>query len=313
MTTQNKKQEPVRQHYVPQCYLVGFKDPLNRQREPVIWIFDKDGKNRREAKVKNVLIKKHIYTIVLSGTRDYSVETTLARLEGQYIKIFRNKIAKHLPLSEDEHVVFSIFVAAMIQRTLRQKNNFEMFLKEVVTRGEMLLQQHGRKSSKSLDEWKKFRENGYKLNLIEALPDIAQLIFEMNLAFLFSSKQKSKFITSDDPCNLFNPKLQWQQFQGPGLGQKHAELVMPLSTNITACFSWSNLRGYLEIKPGQVEEINRMVRGHAYQYFITSSPKTKRRWFLSFPLDLIFILKIIKHKIKLLIRAVRSKRKKMEI
>jgi hypothetical protein len=119
---------------------------------------------------------------------------------------------------------------------------------------------------------------------------------KMNLAFICSGK-KGSFITSDAPCFLFNSRLQWQRFHGPGFGQKDVEVRMPLSPKISVEFSWANnLRGYLGIGEDLVHEHNRMILGHSHEYFIANSSKAKRRWFRRFPLDPIFIWRIIKNK-----------------
>ena len=130
------------------------------------------------------------------------------------------------------------------------------------------------------------------------LPHITKILMKMNIAFLCANKEGS-FITSDSPCFLFNSRLQWQQFYVPGLGQKHVEVIMPLSPEISLCFSWvNNLRGYLEVGRDWIHELNRSVFGHSHQYFIANSSKTKRRWFLRFPLDPIFIWRIVTNKTK---------------
>jgi len=80
--------------------------------------------------------------------------------------------------------------------------------------------------------------------MMQNLPDITQLLRKMSIAFL-CGEGGAKFVTSDDPCNLFNPDLQWQQIYGPGLTQKNVQLTLPLSPDIMLCMSWVALRGYM--------------------------------------------------------------------
>src|SRR3990167_5570574 len=104
--------KPKRQHYVPQCYLREWADPgTPANKEPCVWIFDKDGKNKRKDKVKNVLAVNDFYTLKIKGQRDYFIEETLGNLESKYAQIFRNKIKKHLPLAEEEHIILCAFVS----------------------------------------------------------------------------------------------------------------------------------------------------------------------------------------------------------
>jgi len=81
------------QHYVPQCYLSEWADfKAAKGADPVVWIFDRDGMNRRLDKVKNVLAKNDLYTLKYKGEKNYFIEKRLADLEGKYVTVFRDKI-----------------------------------------------------------------------------------------------------------------------------------------------------------------------------------------------------------------------------
>lgn len=288
-----------RQHYVPQCFLREFVDPNTPiGYEPYIWIFNKNGKNRRNKSPTNILISNNLYTINIVGkVRNYFIEKTLSSIEDEYANIFRNKIKKRLPLSEYEHVILCVFVATMLQRILRQKDNLEQFLDELIKHGEMIAAYHG-VISKNVENLKKYKKDAHRLSVLDMLPEITQLLVEMSMAFLCVDESGSKFITSDDPCTLFNPKLQWQRFFSPGLGQEDVEVTLPLSPEIMLILSWSNFRGYIEIKKSRIEDLNRMIRAHCYKYFISHTPKTKRIWFRKYPLNLFFMIKVLRHRIK---------------
>ncbi|MBA7640703.1 hypothetical protein ES703_48374 [subsurface metagenome] len=288
--------QPKGQHYVPQCYLGEWVDPNTPiGYEPYVWIFDRDGRNRRKKAPKNILKSKDLYTLQVKGqTKDYSIEKTLAKLESEYANIFQRKIKRKLPLSEYEHIILSAFVAVMLQRTLRHKDNLEKFFDELIYKGEALARQHG-VESEEVQKWKEYKKDAHKVGLIQTLPDLTKLVLKMSVAF-FCAEGGAKYITSDDPCNLFNPDLQWQRFYSPGLGQRKVEVVLSLSPEIMLCMSWSNLRGYIRHKKSRVEENNRMIVGHCYKYFVSNSPKIKRMWFRRYPMDFLFILKILRHK-----------------
>ncbi len=292
------KNKPTRQHYVPQCYLREWADPtIPSNQEPFVWIFDKDGKNKRKDKVKNVLLSNDLYTIKIRGQKNYAIEETLANLEGRYAKVFEEKIKRRLPLTEEEHIILCAFVSVMLQRTLRHKANLERFYDELIERTEEMESAHHLSSFKS-EELKRYKENTHKLGVVQLLPDITELLLKMSVAFL-CPERGLKLITSDDPCNLFNPDLQWQRFHSPGIAQKNVQVTLPLSPNILLCLSWSNLRGYIPWNRKWVDNTNRMIRAYSYKYFISNSSRTEKVWFRSYPMDFWFILKIIKHKIKL--------------
>jgi len=291
--------EPKNQHIIPRCYLKQFVDPHTPAgHEPYVWIFEKEHKRGKKKAPKNILAETDFYTLKLkNGDKDYSIEKTLSQIEGEYTSIFEKKIKAKLPLDDYEHIMVCVFVAAMFQRTLAQRENIEGMLDQIIEMTEAMEQANGLPTKKSL-EMKREKENAPKINLVQIIPRITEILIQMNLAFLCSNK-KGAFITSDTPCFLFNPDLQWQRFYGPGLGQKHVEVRMPLSPEISIDFSWvNNLRGYLNIDTDLVHELNRMVFGYSHQYFIANSAKVKRGWFRRFPLDPVFIFRILNKKIR---------------
>jgi Protein of unknown function (DUF4238) len=285
---------PTKQHYVPHCYLREWVDPNTPGgQEPYLWIFNRGDKKGRKKAPSNIFTETDLYTLKIKGEKNYAIEETLSNLEGKYAAVFRDKISKHLPLTEEEHIFLCAFVSVMLQRTLRHKDNLERFLDELIERMEALEQAHGASPTES-EKLKRFKRDTHKIGVVQLLPDITKLLLQMSVAFLCADST-SKFVTSDDPCNLFNPDLQWQRLYGPGLAQEHVQVTLPLSPNIMLCMSWSPLRGYVWWSKGEVEEANRMVIGHCYKYFISHSPKTKRHWFRRYPVDLFFILKILRH------------------
>jgi len=290
------KNKPTKQHYVPQCYLREFVDKKTAsKKDPIVWVFDKDGKNRRKDKVKNVLASNDLYTLKFNGHKSYVIEETLANLEMRYAQIFRENIQNNLPLNEEEHIILCAFVSAMLMRTLRQKDHMERNIDEIIDLMESLERAHNAEPKQS-QELRKQKENFHKLSVVNLLPDITKLLLKMNVAFL-CAKPGAKFITSDNPCFMYNPDLQWQQLYGPGLAQKKVEVSIPLSPEIKLCLSWSNLRGYIYLEKKQVEESNRMTVGHSYKYIISNNGVIKRMWFRNYPMDFIHIMKIIRHKL----------------
>lgn len=288
------------QHIIPQCYLKQFIDPQTpKDQEPYVWIFERDSKRGKKKAPKNILAETDFFTLESeSGGKDYVIEKKLSQIESEYSTVFEKKIRKKLPLDHYEHIVLCAFVAAMLQRTLKQKEHIENFMDQIISMGEQMEKVHGVPPKSSL-EWKKVKESIHKISVIEMIPHMTKILMRMNLAFLCSNKRGS-FITSDSPCYLFNSQLQFQRFYGPDLRQKHVEVKMPLSPEISLCFSWvNNVRGYLEIDTDQVHDSNRMTFGHSYHYFIANSPKIKRRWFRRFPLDPIFIYRILRNKAQL--------------
>lgn len=286
---------PTKQHYVPESYLAGWVDPNTPAgQEPYVWVFNQGERKGRKKAPSNLFTKTDLYTLKLrTGEKSYEIEETLSNLESKYATTLQEKIKKYLPLTEEEHIFLCAFVCVMLQRTLRHRDNLERFIDELIGHTEALEQAHDVPPRES-DRLKCFKQDGHKVGMMRSLPDITQLLSKMSIAF-FCAEGGSKFVTSDDPCNLFNPDLQWQRIYGPGLAQKNIQLTLPLSPDIMLSMSWIPFRGYMWWSKGQAEEANRMTIGQCYSYYVSHSAKTRRHWFRRYPLDFLFILKILKH------------------
>lgn len=290
---------PTKQHYVPQCYLREWVNPNTPSgQEPYVWIFNRGEKSGKKKAPSNIFTETDLYTLHhKSGKKNYAIEETLSNLEGKYATVFREKISKHLPLTEEEHIYLCAFVAAMMQRTPRYRDNMNRFYDELASHAEAMEQAHGAPTTEST-RIRAQKENNHKLTVMQLLPDITEMLLQMSVAFLCTTG-RSKFVTSDDPCSLFNPDLQWQRFYGPGLEQQNVQLTLPLSPSIMLCLSWSPLRGHIRWSNSEVEEANRMTINSCYKYFVSHGPKTRRHWFRRYPLDFFFILKILRHQISM--------------
>lgn len=289
------KNKPKGQHFVPACYLREWIDILPPRGR--IWIFSKDGKKKRNQRPEKVFISNDLYTIEFKGKKNYIIEKSLSNLEGEYATIFREKIKKHIPINEKERIILSMFVAAMFLRTPKYKENTEKLYDQLIQHAESFEQANGLGNNGS-ERLKEEKNNVHQFNIVQLLPEITKLLNQMNVAFLCAGFG-AKFITSDNPCNLFNPDLQWQNFRGPGLLDKNIEVSLPLSPNIFLCLSWSNLRGYIKWKKADVEEANRKTVGHCHKEFISHNRFKKRMWFRRYPMDIFFILKILNNRFKI--------------
>ncbi len=274
-----------KQHYVPQFYLREFLDPDTPPRqEPYVWVFSKDGKKKQRRAPKNVLWETDLYTFDVAGEKRYELEQALSKIESDFAETVRKKIKTRLPLTDQEHATLCMFVATMLQRTVRQKDNQEAFYDQLVEQVERLETHHGSDGLTSA-KLRAAKKDVHRVGILGMLSEIPELLGRMNLSFLCTDGTPARFITSDDPVTLFNPDLQWQRFYGPGLAQSGVELTMPVSPEIAICMTWSNLRGYIQIPRWRIEELNRFTRGHCYEHFISHSPKKKFLWFSRIPLD----------------------------
>lgn len=299
------KNQPTKQHYIPQCYLREFVDRKTpKNQEPYVWVFDKGKRKGRKRAPSNLFIETDLYTLKLkTGGKNYIIEETLSRLEGKYAEIFREKIKNHIPISDKEHIYFCAFIGVMLQRTLRHRDSLNDFFDKIIAHAGVLEKENNLEPDES-KRLNKSKEETHSRSLIQTLPDITELLMRMSVAFLCAPNGVD-FLTSDDPCNLFNSDLQWQKFYGPGLAQKNVQVTLPLSPKICLCLSWTNLKGYIQLDKNRAEEVNRMIVGKCYKYFVSSGHKTKKSWFRKYPLDFFFITKILIHKLRELFQKIK--------
>jgi hypothetical protein len=300
---------PTKQHFVPKCYLKAFADPNTPDgHEPYVWLFDKDGKNGRKKGISNTFTETHLYTINLeNGGKSFHIENKLSAIEGKFADIFKKKIQPKKPLSAYDHVYLCVFIAAQLQRTLRFKRNQENFIQQLIDHGKQMAMVHG-VVSKQVQEWEEYKKDIHKIELAEGVPYLANILIKMNIAFLCAKDPvKHWFITSDDPCVLFNPDLQWQKFYSPGFGQKNIQLTLALSPAITVMFTWANYHGYSYAPAKNVEDLNRMTRSHADKEFISPYPKKKFIWFSRVPMDPFFIMKVLRKKTSTYLMGLKAK------
>jgi len=304
------------QHFVPRCYLSEFTDPHTPPgQEPYVWIFDKNGKNLRKKAPKNIFTETNLYTFEFNGEKDFTIEKSLSAIESKYAYIFRTKIKEKKPLSESEHAYLCAFVAAQLQRTLGFKQNQESFLQQLIDHGTQMAFAHGMTDSPEVRAWQEYKKDIHKLQLIDGIPYLANILMQMSLAFLCSKDPtRHWFITSDEPCVLFNPDLQWQRFYGPGFGQQNVQLTLALSPEITVMFTWANFHGYSYVSGGNVENmLNRMTRSHTNKEFISPYPKKRWIWFSRVPLDPFFLLKVVRNETKIFLYRIRNKWRQRKI
>ncbi len=309
-----KQKGPKKQHFVPKCYLSEFVDSNTPDgQEPYVWVFTKDGKKHKKRAPINLFTENHLYTIKFEGKKNFSIEQNLSKIEGKFANVMR-EIKKKKPLSDHDHAHLCIFIAAQLQRTLRFKKNQENFIQQLIDHGTQISLVHGVTDSKQVKEWVEYKKDIHKLQLMENLPFLANILKQMNIAFLCSPDiLEHPFISSDDPCVLFNPDLQWQRFYSPGFGQKNVQLTLPLSPEITVMFTWANYHGYGLLSGTEVENLNRMTRGHCDKEFISFSPKKKWIWFHKLPLDPMFFLKFLKYKTRIIIHDLKLRRSRRKI
>jgi len=269
------------QHKIPRIYLEAFTDSSG-----LLWVGDK-GFNLFSRKPSHVLTEKDYYTIRFkTGGGTLNIETKyLGGIEGAYSRVYRNKIAKRLPIDLHDKAILAIFLASIVERQPGRRQSLEKFFNDVreITEHMRNLPEASKKAMASLphssgpsipaDDLLKMGEDIGSLHtalIPEGVKDIAHIVFDMKWAFMVRPKNCVPFITSDNPAVMVNPvaEAKWgvgKIVSSPGLGQKDVELSLPLSSDIALICGWLMTMDcmYVPVTEKEVLDMNRRIKRHA--------------------------------------------------
>ncbi len=276
-----------RHHTVPKSYLEEFTD-----KDGFVWVLDRENRIFNTNPI-NILVQKKFYTVTLkNGEKSLVVEDALADIEGEYIKIFNEKIKQKQILGEEERAKMAIFIAALLFRTgpvrkhlqseygkiqswaskweaeLRSNSGLRDALSASPASGETI-------SLEELDETLKNFDEFHSLSVLENLPSTAQLIFDMKWCVM--EAQGDGFLTCDDPVSLLRPESILKYGintigSTPGLIYDDTELTLPLSKGYALLAGWKLERdSYLPCNEDLVKQINQRTMMRASEVIIGAS------------------------------------------
>lgn len=240
-----------KQHTVPKTYLDNFTDKSGS-----LWILNTSLKIYRNAP-QNTLTKDYFYDVTIQGKKSLIVEKGfLGTLEGKFARIYRDKISKKLPLTDEEKVMMSIFIAAQMGRVPGLRNVWLDLINRVeeMTKPFMDSSEEERKAMSAYSSPIPSSDDSIPVSELISMRDtinsdasailpelsisLARYIFSMNWGFMVYEKGDNYYITSDDPCTMVNPEL--EKAYGPnhfyshaGLAQKGVEVMIPLSPTVS--------------------------------------------------------------------------------
>lgn len=297
-----------KQHYIPESYLKAWCDPdTPKGYEPYIWIVSKDGRLIKPKATSNVFHQTDLYTIMIDGERDLTIETSLAQLEGEFVALRRDKLEKHHQLSLNDRLVICAFTAAIYSRTLASGKRWQPFWGDVANKMKRMIQWGETATPEQIerirpttppdpedthivtyDEIKQLAEEPIKSLVPTHLSMLTPLLFRLDLTIVETST-KPGFITSDDPCVWFDPELQSRPFpRGPALISPSIEINLPISPTQSILYNRRGDNGYIllskygpQVDLSVVAEANWRTRRKANEYFVVNKRIILRSWFES--------------------------------
>jgi hypothetical protein len=284
------------QHKIPRTYLEAFTNSKG-----IVWVADKNY-NLYPQKPVNILKEADYYTVRFkTGGGTLDIETKfLGGIEGNYARIYKEKLTKSELLSEKEKATLSIFVASMMSRQPVHRESMERFFAEVERKIKYMrgLPDHVKKRMSEIPTFttgptisaNEMLEAGKDVGSLhsslipDTVIDTAPIIFDMKWCFLVrTTNDIDPFITSDNPFIMLNPEAENKFGRGtfgaaPGLIQKNVEITLPLSSDIVLLCGWKLKFDceYLPVHSKDVRSINHRTMRHATTLISSDKDLLKR-------------------------------------
>jgi hypothetical protein len=251
-----------RHHYLSKCYLQGFVKSID---DPVIWIYEKGNSNIVGSSPKNSGVQRHFYSYnTLDGKKDTdSYENFFSKIEDKIPPIFK-RLHEQKDLSDEDKSWFTVFLAFFITRVPNYRKNIEDATASLIKN--KIVPSLASRTKKSEVPVPEFILNGkyditiknpeYSLSMIgnHAL-EYARILHRMKWTFL-GATHDYKFLTSDNPISIHNPRSNHDFFYGGGLLSRNIQVTFPISKEIAFLGTWENYKeGYIRANNASVKAI----------------------------------------------------------
>ncbi len=273
--------EKKRQHLIPKCYLKAWCDPRTPPgQHPYIWRISRDGTEKKNKSPEKSFTATDRYTIKMpGGGRNLIIENTLSGVENDFVSVL-SRIRRQERLNLQDRVRLCLFVAAMQARTMAMGEHWRTQTQKLHDMVSTLEQTHGAPRSTSL-QTEKMVEHAHQQIIATSLATAAPILSQMHMA-VFVANDEMGFITSDNPCVWFNPKLHKfpPLYRSPGLAQRDIEVTLPLTPHHLLFISHRpSSRFYVDVSQTEVDEANRLTRFHCAEEFVSWKGETRSYWF----------------------------------
>lgn len=267
-------------------------------------MISKDGKKVKNKAPGNIFHETDFYTIEqIDGTRDLILEHGLQELESKFATVRRNVIEPMVDLSSEDKITLCTFTAAMHARTKSQReHNREQWssvldmmksmqeqIESMSPEQRRMLASHtppgvDKEERITIEDVERIVENPMQSMLGPMVAVEAPLLLGLDIAILHT-KTVPGFITSDRPCIWFDPEAYKRPpyYRAPALMYESIEITLPVSPNYVLLLNRQGLNGYKVTNNRLVDEFNRRIRFHCYEYFVVSRNEQNPYWFVVDP------------------------------
>ncbi len=273
------------QHYIPNnSYLKYFTD--SNENKPVLWVYwDKikiwnEFKNLQSSPIPPSKFCKENYFYESNSIPVNTLEKLLEKLENKYFNILENKILQKKPLSNDDTLIISQFIAALETRTPLNKKHSEDNTKKILEKIIELENSHNLKEpSKIRKELEaSLISNQVFVYTLAAAIDLNRYQF-CNFQFLIIPDEYKDcyFITSDFPISMVSFTNENDFYKTTPLDTT-VEVIVPITKNIAIFINNIGEAGYKQLNSyNMIDEINSRTIRRSSQ-FIISDRKIDHRY-----------------------------------
>lgn len=264
--------EPVKQHTVPNSYLLKFADTRG-----FTWVYDRKLKELRNQPTKDTTIEKDYYTFTQrSGKKLYTLEKTFANIIEAKFNPIISKLEKGEELLRDEYGYLCAFVAFQWVRTTASRRDFDYATEEFAKFWIKLNFRTPEVSKHSLDRYEKgtgkklgvtpeqatkFASDNFRVKvpqeyhikyIVTSFNDFYKELFDLNWLIL-TAGDNDYFLTCDNPFYV-------QRKKAPPLMPQHlsvGEITLPLTSKLCLYMHGKGRAfGFMAINKKEVEQIN---------------------------------------------------------
>ncbi len=293
-----------KQHTIPESYLKAWCDRKTPEgHEPYVWVISKDGQKTKKKAPTNVFTETDFYTIKkIDGTRDLVLEHGLQQLESKFATVRRNTLEPMADISPEDRITLCAFTAAMHARTKAQRehtrNQWTPILdmmksmqsksKTMTPEERDILAAHTPPSSEEggirIEDVENIVENPMQSMLGLMVEVETPLLIALDMAVLHTQSVPG-FITSDRPCVWFDPEAYKRPpyYRIPALMYESIEITLPISPSYVLLLNRQGFNGYKATNKTIVDEFNRRIRFHCYEYLVASRNEQDPYWFVVDP------------------------------
>jgi hypothetical protein len=274
MTGKNKRPRERRHHYLPQFYLAGFTDKGTKKGH--LWVLDHETRGQWIAKPDDVAIECDLYRLDPAREAPLTVERVLETIESKAAPVIRNIARNHEMPDGEDYLALMEFIAAMVVRVPRLRNQDYRAISEFVERGKKMSEwtkghpwkivssppSPGSQEGPSLKDLAAVTESKDEFthqlhvpSMFTVIPGLVPFLAARHWTIWLAPSADADFICSDSP--IF---LQWitpvPPFYSPGFGLGNTYLTFPLSRRVALAAAFEIPGGTLHATREQVAAFN---------------------------------------------------------